>query len=334
MPAHAGRLRPLERCVFTLVFALMIGFVVLVAFSATTRSGHLLLAGSPGKSTVAAGLGQEQSRQGSASRGGLSGHARSSRTASRGDSTAARQEDAAVKRHLDMRLAAALRPVLGGDPGRLAVGVIDLTTGAAATYDAGVAIRAGGVVSTDILAALLLQHQQAGTPISDSEADLAADMIKNGSYSATTELWGMVGGTDGMNAANANLKLHDTAPVLGGDWSRTKTTVTDQLQLLTDLVGPRSPLLPAARDYELGLMADVASGQRWGVPAAASTGTGAVVKDGSLAGPMWIVGSVGVIQRHGQDLLVVVLSDRNPSEGPAVTAVQAAALAAAQVVAG
>src|SRR5215468_7221598 len=45
VPAHAGRLRPLERCIFTMVFALMASFVVLVAFMATTTRGHLLLTG-------------------------------------------------------------------------------------------------------------------------------------------------------------------------------------------------------------------------------------------------------------------------------------------------
>jgi hypothetical protein len=45
-----------------------------------------------------------------------------------------------------------------------------------------------------------------------------------------------------------------------------------------------------------------------------------------------VIGSIGVIQDHGHELLVAVLSDRNPAEGPAVSAARAAVLAAASTV--
>jgi hypothetical protein len=330
VPAHAGRLRPLERCVFTLVFALMAGFVVVVAFMATTSRGHLLLTGpSVTEHTIAAGIGSQQLGQGSES--GLAAHqpTRSGRATTRGDrATAAGRAPA---QQLDARLAAALRPVLSAHPGRLAVGVMDLTTGATVSYDAGEPIRGGGVVTADILAALLLQHQQADTPVSDAEAALAAAMIENGSVSAATQLWNLVGGAPGLAAANTTLKLRGTVPA-PADWTWTSTTVADQLQLLADFVEPSSPLRPSARDYALGLMADAGPGQRWGVLAAASAHTTGAVSNGELHGPAWVVGSLGVIQRSGNELLVAVLSDRNPAQGPAITAVQAAALKAVGIV--
>lgn len=328
MPEHAGRLRPLERCVFTVVFALMASFVVVMAFMATTSRWHLLLTGpSVGTGTVAAGLSRPQPVE--APDAGLTAGA--ARPGHRGSSASARHPNEATGQALDARLAAALRPVLGTDAGRLAVGVIDLRTGATASYDGGVPIRGGGVVTADILATLLLQHQQAGTRVSDREAELAAAMIENGSTPAAAQLWSMVGGAAGLAAANATLKLHGTIPA-PSDWTWTRTTVADQLQLLADFVEPRSPLRSAARDYALGLMADAAAGQRWGVPAAASAGTAEAGMNGKLVGPAWVVGSIGVIQRNGDVLLVAVLSDRNPAEAPAVTAVQAAAIAAAGIV--
>ncbi len=314
---------------FTLVFTLMAGFVVVVAYTATTHQGHVLLTGpSVGQQrAIAAGLPGPPAAQGG------NGGVIAEHTAARNGSSSASIWHAGhpPARALDARLAAALRPVLGSHLGRLAVGVVDLRTGAMVGYDADVKIRGGGVVTADILAALLLQHQEARTPVSYREAELAADMIEYGSESAATQLWSLVGGARGLAAANATLKLRGTIPA-PRDWTWTSTTVADQLQLLADLVEPSSPLGPAARDYALGLMTDVVAGQRWGVPAAASAGTTAAGTDGRLVGPAWVVGSIGVIQRDGHDLLVAVLSDRNPVEAPAVTAVQAAVLKAVGIV--
>ena len=233
----------------------------------------------------------------------------------------------------DARLATALMPVVGADPGRLAAGVIDLTTGASATYNSGTAIRDGGLVTADIVAALLLQHQQAGTRVTAREAELAAAMMESGSSAATSQLWGAIGGAPGLAAANATLGLHATTmmPVGRGSWQWTQTTVADQLRLLGDLTGQKSPLRVTYRDYALGLMESSAA-HPWDVLAASTAGTPAAVADGSLVGPRWVIGSIGVIQRNGHELLVAVLSDRNPGQWLAVTAAQAAALAAAGLV--
>jgi hypothetical protein len=329
VPAHAGRLRPLERCVFILVFAVMGGFVVAMAFMATTSQGHLLLTGPSATShTVIAGVNRDQLAQGTIDQS-TAGHKEQADHSTRAGSHEASALTA--RQQHDARLAAGLRPVLADHPGRLAVGVIDLKTGATVSYDADVPIRGGDVVTTDILAAMLLEHQQAGTPISSREAQLAADMIEDGSIPAATELWSLEGGAPGLAAANATLKLRGTIPA-PGNWTWTSTTVADQLQLLADLVEPGSPLHSAARDYALGLMTDSAAGQRWGVLAGASAHTPAAVNDGSLVGPAWVVGSIGVIQHNGRELLVAVLSDRNPAEVPALTAVQAAVLKAVDMV--
>jgi hypothetical protein len=333
VPAHAGRLRPLERCVFVLVFAIMGGFVVAMAFMATTSRGHVLLTGpSVTPRTVAAGVKRDQPAQETVDHSTV-GH---KTQPEHGTSSGAREHSARVARgasaqQLDARLAAELQPVLGDDPGRLAVGVVDLKTGVIASYDADQLIRGGQVVTTDILATMLLEHQQAGTAISVREAQLATQMIENGSVPAATELWSLVGGAPGLAAANSTLKLRGTVPATG-DWTWTYTTVADQLQLLADLVEPGSPLHSAARDYALGLMTDSAAGQRWGVLAGASAHTAAAVYNGRLVGPAWVVGSIGVIHHNGNELLVAVLSDHNPAEVPALTAVQAAVLKAVGIV--
>src|SRR5215469_4548135 len=317
VPAHAGRLRPFERCIFTVVFGLMASFVVLVAFMATTTRGHLLLAG-PSMTERPLESAVQPPTSGS-------GSARSSGSRHSGST-------ALSERTLSAALAGALRPVLGSDPGQLAVGVVDLNSGTAASYGAGAVIRGGAIVTTNILAAMLLQHQQAGRLMTDREAELAADMIENNSTAAADQLWTDIGGARGLAAANATLKLRNTSLAPGASWTWTKTTVADQLQLLEDIAGPNSPLDSASRDYALGLMTSVAVPQTWGVLAAATTGLPFAVADGSLVGPRWVVGSIGVIQRDGHELLVAVLSDHNPAEGPAVSAARAAVLAAASTV--
>jgi beta-lactamase class A len=319
--------------VFTLVFTVMGGFVVAMAFMATTSQGHLLLTGPSATShTVEDGTSREAANGATLSRSAAGQKTQPNHaTSGSGRAAAAAAAKGASARQLDARLAAELGPVLGNHPGRLAVGVVDLKTGATASYGEDQPIRGGDVVTTDILAAMLLEHQQAGTQVSSREAQLAADMIENGSTSAATQLWSLVGGAPGLAAANSTLKLRGTIPA-PDDWTWTSTTVADQLQLLADLVEPGSPLHSEARDYALGLMTNSGAGQRWGVLAGASAHTAAAVNDGRLVGPAWVVGSIGVIQHNGNELLVAVLSDRNPAEVPALRAVQAAVLKAVGIV--
>lgn len=326
VPSHAGRLRPLERYVFAVVFSLMASFVVLAAFLANTPRGHVLLTGpSVAPRAVSNGLSAQK-----VGLGHLSQHARTSHAVPGGRGSPSAGPNVQLN---DAELATALRPVVGGDRGRLAVGAIDLTSGSSASYNSDTALRGGGLVTADILAVLLLQHQQTGTPVSAGEAELAANMMQNSDSAATTQLWTLVGGAAGLAAANSTLKLHDTAMMAVGrtNWRWTRTTVADQLQLLADLTRPRSPLNAAYRDYALGLMAS-APAQHSSVLGAASGGAPAAIADGSLLGPRWVIGSIGVLQRHDHEVLVAVLSDRNPAQTPAVTAARAAAGAAADLV--
>ena len=315
----------MERCVFVLVFILMASFVVFMPLLANTPRGNVLLTGpSVTEQTAANGLSPPRAA-GFGELAQRSGHAVRDRLVRLSAGPDVQLNDA--------ELATALQPVVGADPGRLAVGCIDLTTGASATYNSGVSIRDGGLVTADILAALLQEHQADGTPVTSREAELAGSMIESGNSAATSQLWNIIGRAPGLAAANSALKLRDTSvmAVGGGDWKWTRTTIADQLQLLADLAGPNSPLGPEAQDYALGLMAS-SPAHSWDVRAGASQGTPAAVADGSLVGPRWVVGSVGVIQHHDHELLVAVLSDHNPARGAAVKAAREAARTAAGLV--
>jgi Beta-lactamase enzyme family len=235
--------------------------------------------------------------------------------------------------NLNAQLAAALQSQVGTDPGTLAVGVIDIATGRQAVYNAGVRFRTGSIVRADILATLLLQHQHNGTSVVAQDATLATEMIEYSSDAAASSLWRAVGGATGVDSANHVLKLTHTSLATAGHWSRTSTTVSDQLQLLTDLTSASSPLNWASRAYAISLMEHGPPGQRWGIPAAASPGTRYAVRNGWLADPRLLaVDSIGVVRRNGQELLIVVLSKGNPTMAAGIARTQSAAVAAADVV--
>ena len=239
----------------------------------------------------------------------------------------------ATSRNAGAQLAAALAPVLAKRTGHLAVGVIDHTTGVWAVYNRLELFHTASIVKADILAALLLRRQAAGTSLSADEQELATQMIEASDNDAAQDLWSDDDEADGIADADAKLGLRHTTPGAGGYWGLTSTTVVDQLRLLSDLVSERSPLSAASRSYELGLMRHVEASQAWGVTEAAAPGTVAAVKNGWLPDPqLWVINSIGVVRHAGQLLLVAVLSDDQPSEAAGIAQDEAAAVAAADTV--
>jgi hypothetical protein len=278
-----------------LVFALV--FVMMAAFvvivtAAVARSGPPRAAGRQKPPARAARAGESATGRVQQAEASGPGRARVSRAS------------------LDRKLAHALRSVIAADPGHLAVGVIDSASGAEAVYGSHRFFHTASIVKADILATLLLQNQHAGTSLSDQEAGLAVPMIENSDDDAATDLWQQT-----------------------GYWGLTSTTVTDQLRLLTDLTSRKSPLTTASKDYELGLMENVQQSQQWGVSAAASPHTSYAVKDGWLPDPsLWVINSIGVVLHNGQQLLIAVLSNDQPTEAVGIATVSAAATAAARVI--
>jgi hypothetical protein len=316
-PAHAGSLRLTERLAFVMMFTAMAAFVVglsVLAAKTGVGSGLPLVGGSAG--TVPVGSGQGQVQPCPTSTDVVAGQATATRPA---------RPSAALSR----RLAAALRTALRNKRAHLSAGVIDMATGAEAWYHASENYHAAGVAGADILAALLYQNQRAGSQISDRDAGLAAKMIENGSRAAAASLWQAIGRGAGLVRANRALGLRHTVPGTGNAWHQTRTTVADQLQLLASLATTRSALDRVCRRYALSLMGNVAVGQRWGVPAAASQDTSYAVNDGWQADPRrFVVNSVGIIDRGGRELLVVVLSRNWLTRAAGMSAVHAAAKAA------
>jgi len=312
-PTHAGSLRLTERFAFVMVFTVMAAFVVGLTVLADKSGVRSELEGSVSDGSRAMTAGD-----GSVTSAGSGKHAAAGAKAG----TRSAQQPTA----LNARLTAALRAALGNKASRLSVGVADTVTGAEALYQPGKRSYAGGITRADILAALLYQHQQARMPIGRKDAAMAAKMIDNGDRAVAAKLWQAIGRGAGLRAANQALGLRHTVPGVADKWALTRTTVADQLRLLTDLAGAHSRLRSPGRAYELGLMGRSAVARRWGVAAAASTSY-AVTDPRQAHSRRFLINSLTVIHHAGHVLLVVVLSRNWRTQAAGFAAVRAAVAA-------
>jgi hypothetical protein len=340
-PAHARGLRLSERLAFVAMFALMAAFVVGLTVLAV-KSGNRAVTGrtAPASSrTLPAGVAQLAQLAGGTGHSGTgqTGTGKTGASQTGASQTGAGPAGTGVTRSasatLGERLAASLRAAVSSHLSQLSVGVIDTATGAKALYHGSEHYHTASIAKADILAAMLYLDQRAPTSATARDSGLAAEMIDQSSDAAATRLWTAIGGGPGMAVANKALKLRQTIPGPAASWGLTRTTVADQLQLLTDLTAGTSALGADGRNDALGLLSDGMAAQQWGVSAAASPGTAFAVTDGWLRDPrLWLVGSIGVIRHDGHELLIAVLSKGNPTEADGIRAVRAAAIAAAGVI--
>jgi hypothetical protein len=238
---------------------------------------------------------------------------------------------------LDARLAAAVRDAADGHDGEVSVAVLDVASGTSATYASGDGTYdTASIVKVDVLAALLLRAQDDGRALSGQERTYATAMIEKSDNAATTALWDVIGGADGLDAANVRLGLTGTSGGDGPLWGLTQTTAADQLALLQQVFGVGdSELSAASRAYVQGLMGGVESDQAWGVSAAGSPGS--ELKNGWLRRSttgLWDINSIGRVSVAGKRCLVAVLSNGSATKDGGISLVEDVAKAAAAVVSG
>ncbi|HEY1702418.1 MAG TPA: serine hydrolase [Trebonia sp.] len=223
----------------------------------------------------------------------------------------------------DKELSAAVASVVKADDWHAAVAVDDLSTGDEASYNGNGEFATASIVKVDILSTLLYQLQKSGETLSDEQQDLATTMIENSDNDSASALYFDDGQDTGVNAANKVFGLTETTAGTDGEWGLTSTTVTDQVKLLQQVLTTDSVLSASSRDYVQGLMSEVEADQRWGVPAAADSGTSYMVKNGWLPNPtLWEINSIGEITHDGQKLLIAVMSSDNQTEDGGIDLVQ------------
>ncbi|MFI2377777.1 serine hydrolase [Streptomyces sp. NPDC018964] len=242
--------------------------------------------------------------------------------------------NAAVDR--DALLATAMKSVAVADGTEVSVVVLDQDSGESASYGTG-AFDTASIVKVDILAALLLQAQDAGRTLTAEEKTYAADMIVNSDNDSTSALWRVIGTADGLDAANERFGLTETVGGDGPVWGVTQTTAADQIALLRQVFDTEgSELSEASRAYVRELMERIAVGQRWGVSAAAD-GAAWALKNGWLrrsATGLWVVNSIGRVTAGGHDYLVAALSQGNATQERGIALTEAMARAAVSVFTG
>ncbi|MEV6115304.1 serine hydrolase [Streptomyces sp. NPDC052109] len=188
------------------------------------------------------------------------------------------------------------------------------------------------IVKVDILAALLLQAQDAGRQLTADERGHAEPMIERSDNTAADALWRQIGQASGLAAANKRLGLTSTTGGPGVKWGLTRTTASDQIRLLRAVfdgdasAASGSPALTAgSRSYIRSLMGQVIPEQTWGVSAAGGADAPRVLKNGWLqrnTSGLWDVNSVGQITVKGHRYLIAVLSNGSASMSDGISLVE------------
>lgn len=163
----------------------------------------------------------------------------------------------------DALLAKAMKALTLEDGAEVSVAVSDIASGESAAYGEG-AFDTASIVKVDILAALLLQAQDADRHLTATEKTYATAMITNSDNVSASALWDIIGQADGLDAANERFGLTATAGGDGALWGLTQTTAADQLTLIQQVFGDDSELSEASRTYLQGLMGEIAADQHWG----------------------------------------------------------------------
>lgn len=220
-------------------------------------------------------------------------------------------------------LDAALKKYAATAP-EFSVAVLDRRTGQRYSYRGRAKYETASVVKVQVLACLLLKAQDVGRDLTATELSLAKRMIRLSDNDATTSLFAKLGRASGVGACNKRLGLTETK--VNSAWGLTRTTVNDQVKLLSELVDTSGPLDAGSRKLAYTLMSTVDDSQDWGVPAAARATEKFTVKNGWLARSTenyrWIINSVGRITGPGTDVSIAVLSHDNSTMSSGISTVQ------------
>ncbi len=203
------------------------------------------------------------------------------------------------------------------------VAVLDRKTGALYSYRGAEKYETASIVKVQVLACLLLRAQDADRDLSSNEMSLAKRMIRLSDNEATTALYGRLGRVGGLSSCNRRLGLSSTT--VSSSWGLTRTTVDDQVKLLSELVDKKGPLDAGSRGVAFDLMTTVDGAQDWGVSAPAKAGERVAIKNGWLSrsteGGRWIINSVGRIS-GGADVSIAVLSHGHSTQSGGIAVVE------------
>jgi beta-lactamase class A len=237
------------------------------------------------------------------------------------------EELAAQKRAAEVKgLDAALKKYAATVP-EFSVAVLDKKTGDRYAFRGTETYETASVVKVQVLACLLLTAQDNDRDLTSTELSLAKRMIQASDNDATTSLFTRLGRAAAVTKSNKRLGLTETK--VSNSWGLTRTTVDDQVKLLSQLVNTKGPLDADSRELAHDLMSTVEEDQDWGVPAVAKSGEDTTVKNGwlqrSTENNRWIINTVGRVTGDDTDVSIAVLSHNNSSMSGGIAVVEKAA---------
>jgi len=213
-------------------------------------------------------------------------------------------------------------------PGLVTAAVYDKRTGRTWVFHPGVEEDTASIVKVEIMGAALKQAQTAGSPLPATELALMTTMIEISDNNAATALLKDDGGPSAVQRFDRSVGMTHTrvstlafipgSTTLPG-WGLTTTTASDEVKLVRVFAYRNSILNSLNRNYGLGLMEKVESGQDWGVSGGVPPGTTIALKNGWLPLDLanntnFQVDSIGWIRGHGRNYVLAVLTKGSPSQ--------------------
>lgn len=231
-------------------------------------------------------------------------------------------------RALAAKMARDIQSARRGHNSTVALWVDDPGAGLTCSLDGSSHFDSASIVKVTILGALLRKAEDRHRYLTRTEAAEARAMIALSDNNAASALWAELGYPYLQHFLNlAGMKQTHLGP--DGYWGLTQVTAHDETLLLRLLLTPGKVLDNASRAYALGLMAQVVSYERWGVPAGAPRGVTVHVKNGWLprATHGWRIHSIGGFTWSTGWYTIVVLTQDNPTMAYGIATIEAIARA-------
>ncbi len=215
--------------------------------------------------------------------------------------------------------------IAAAHPGaRFTAAVNDHRTGCRYKLNGDLEITTASVIKAQVLAGVLLAAQDAGRPISPSEAaDVELMMHYSHNRPPTSRLYLQIGSAAGMEELDERFGIAGTSHTAW--YGRTLSTAQDRTRLVEQLLVGGGPLDEESVQEAWQWMSGVSAAQSWGVTAGLPDTYEAALKNGfyPMSGAGWRLGTTGVVRDpNGGSYAVTVMTDNNPSESAGITLVE------------
>ena len=215
--------------------------------------------------------------------------------------------------------------IAAAHPGaRFTAAVNDHRTGCRYQLNGDLEITTASVIKAQVLAGVLLAAQDAGRPISPSEAaDIELMMHYSHNRPPTSRLYLQIGSAAGMEELDQRFGIAGTSHTAW--YGRTLSTAEDRTRLVEQLLVGGGPLDEESVQAAWQWMSGVSAAQSWGVTAGLPDRYEAALKNGffPMSGAGWRLGTTGVVRDpNSGSYAVTVMTDSNPSESAGITLVE------------